>query len=731
MLNSSQVPMNGARKFPRKDETATKLITPRHVLNALRKWWLFALCIGILAASTVAAIVLNTFKPEYVASAWLRIESDQPYVAFQERGGSLAFVSNQVELIRSPLVLEPLLSIPEIARIPEIQKANVPMNWIASNLAVKSIGGSDIFTISFKASDGHDAARVVNAVYDAYSAQRGDDEAKRTQRVLDLLRVEQSKRQLDLKGLQENVRELSKQAIIKNPLQGQAKPSEVIQHPLATLQQQRSEQEVEIEVLKARVAALQESFQEKPVEGIAVSPSDVKRMIDENPRVQAMELGLEQQRARLQDYASKLKAYAQDPNYQQLQSEITAEQRRIEQYREGLRPVAEAAIRESVENQRQDEMKGLQSQLNTFRLTKDLLDERYKHEEENLKNATGETLDVEFLRADMERAARVYDLITERILRIETEKQAPERVVLLKEAEPALSPVTSTPIKQILFGAVVAFFSPFVLAVGWERLAERISHSEQIEEEAHVPIIGEIATLPRHTKSSHPTLRKSDSQSVLVYQESFDNLRTMLVLAEELKDAQVLAVTSASNNEGKTSVSVQLAASLARATTENVLLIDGDMRSPDIHRVLQIPSDLGLAEVLSGKCRIEEAVTRGWSDNVDVLLAGRLHGVPHMLVGNGALNEVLSYCRKNYRYVVIDTPPILAASEALVLAKAADAALLVTMRDVSRMAQVQQAYQRLVASGANAIGAVLNGVPTRRYTYRYGHYAYSSSEDDA
>lgn len=98
-----------------------------------------------------------------------------------------------------------------------------------------------------------------------------------------------------------------------------------------------------------------------------------------------------------------------------------------------------------------------------------------------------------------------------------------------------------------------------------------------------------------------------------------------------------------------------------------------------------------------------------------------------MLVGGNTLQDVLARARSTYRFVVIDTPPILAASEALVFAKAADATLLVTMRDVSRIAQVQQAYQRLVASGANAIGAVLNGVPTRRYAYRYGHYGYSSS----
>jgi polysaccharide biosynthesis transport protein len=77
----------------------------------------------------------------------------------------------------------------------------------------------------------------------------------------------------------------------------------------------------------------------------------------------------------------------------------------------------------------------------------------------------------------------------------------------------------------------------------------------------------------------------------------------------------------------------------------------------------------------------------------------------------------------HYRYVVIDTPPVLAASEALVLAKAADASLVSTMRDVSRMDQVRYTIERLATAGCRPVGTVLNGVPTNSYVSRYGDYA--------
>jgi len=185
---------------------------------------------------------------------------------------------------------------------------------------------------------------------------------------------------------------------------------------------------------------------------------------------------------------------------------------------------------------------------------------------------------------------------------------------------------------------------------------------------------------------------------------------------------RVFALTSAANNEGKTTVAVQLAVSCARASGETVLIIDGDMRAPDVHRVLETSAGPGLSEVLSGDCTVEDAIITDWSKRVHILPAGKLRTNPHTLVGNGALPSLLDKVRPSYRYVIIDTPPVLAASESLVFAKAADGSLICTMRDVSRMDQVNLAFERLAAAQGNPVGIVLNGVPSREYSYRYGRY---------
>ena len=185
---------------------------------------------------------------------------------------------------------------------------------------------------------------------------------------------------------------------------------------------------------------------------------------------------------------------------------------------------------------------------------------------------------------------------------------------------------------------------------------------------------------------------------------------------------QVISVCSAVSGEGKTSVSSQLAVSIARATGQPVLLVDGDMRAPDVHDIFEVPLSPGLADVLDQRASLEEAINRAWSEHVHLLPAGVLDKSPHKLLGNSAFRALLDEARLWYPYIVVDTPPVLAASESLVIAKHADGTIVCAMRDFSREHHVRLAQSRLHSTGATVIGTVLNGVPVRSYSARYGSY---------
>jgi polysaccharide biosynthesis transport protein len=170
-----------------------------------------------------------------------------------------------------------------------------------------------------------------------------------------------------------------------------------------------------------------------------------------------------------------------------------------------------------------------------------------------------------------------------------------------------------------------------------------------------------------------------------------------------------------------------LAVCIARATREPTLLIDGDLRSPDIHNIFEIESGPGLAEVLQNDCVLEEAIDTSFSDRLHILTAGRLRTNPHRLLGGSDFALILERLKATYRHIIIDTPPILPASESLVFARAADTAILCMRRDYSRMDQSQAAFNRMNDAGIHVSGAVLNGIPTRQYAYHYGTYEMSQN----
>ena len=696
--------------------------TVSFVLNALRQWWKLAVPIGLLLGAAAGGSIYWLFEPVYNAEAWLRIESRVPFIAFAERGDSRAFVQTQVQMIKSPLVLGPVLSQPEIASLPELQEEESPIEWLQKETQVKSVGASELFTVSFAGPDPANSAKIVNAVVTSYFDLRAQEDAERTQKVIELLEDERERRAAQVERLRANVRELEKQATGTDPFAPKAEQAlTTVEHPLQELKRQLTTTQMERVVLKARIDASEGIVGDQQVE---VAEAVVERGVAEHSQVQALALALSAKRARLREYETKLADFEHDALYTSLSREIERDEERLAQIRDRLRPEVESSIRNSLDSQRKEELARMQDQLRSYELMENVYTERFQKELENAQAFTGETLELKFAQADLSLEEEVFALIASRVMQLRTEQRAPARVALLKEAEPPKKPVELVPYKKILMGALAGLFFPFGLAVLWERIVRRVSDARQLGQQSQLPVVGEIARLPVRTSVFPRSSSQHVSQDLRVFEESVDSLRTCLALSEPLRDVKVLAVTSAANNEGKTSVAVQLAVSSARASGEMALLIDGDMRSPDVHKVLETRLGPGLAEVLNGECTLEDAIITDWSSRVHILPAGKLRGSPHKLLGNGALKSLLETVRSSYRHVVIDTPPILAAGEALVFARAADASLICAMRDVSRMDQINTAHDRLKGAGGNPVGVVLNGVPTKQYAYRYGTYDY-------
>jgi capsular exopolysaccharide synthesis family protein len=726
-------------------------LTAHFVWSTLRRWWMIATPISLVLAAISAALVFWFFEPSFEAAAWLRMEESTPFLAFETKneGRSKVFFQTQIETIRSPLVLGPVIKRPEIARVPEIAHRLDKVAWLAKQIKVVSVGDSELFRIVYCNPDPKAAADIVNAVTESYFAVRDQNEAGRNQRVIDMLSEEKDKRSKELARLRESVRGLTETASGIDPFSGKGDGNIAIARPLIDLEGRLISVQVDHAVLDAKIKALEEESRgasksgekKEKTSGVAMTSDEsayvdvlVDKAIDSSVEIQQQKTMLAEKRANMQQLESTLRGGKESPFYVRASQEIVAGERALEEMRAAMRPKARREVELSILSKRGGsgaavgvgrlgELGQLRSEREACLAMEQTLKQRYEEQRKLTEQSSGDTVELAFKSAELARAEKVFELISQRVLQLQTERGAPSRVSLMQSAESPSLPVESFPLRNITLAILGSLILPFAATVVWERIMGRVGDSHSLEQQASLTVLGEITHLPVRKHLQRSGSHSDICHETRLFQESVESLRTSLSLSDSLAGIRVLAVTSAVKHEGKTSVAVQLAISFAQATGQPVLLIDGDMRSPDCHRVFEAPVEPGLTRVLAGQCSLEEAIVGSSRFNVDLLPAGKLHVSPHVLLGNGAWKSLMASIPSHYRYIVIDTPPVLAASEALVLAKAADASLVCAMCDVSRMEQVCETVDRLALAGCRPIGTVLNGVPMHKYTSRYGYYA--------
>jgi capsular exopolysaccharide synthesis family protein len=217
--------------------------------------------------------------------------------------------------------------------------------------------------------------------------------------------------------------------------------------------------------------------------------------------------------------------------------------------------------------------------------------------------------------------------------------------------------------------------------------------------------------------------------------ESYRALRTSLLLSSLGAPPKVIMITSALPQEGKTTTSINTAVVLAQKGVR-VLLIDGDLRRPSIHKTLGMGPHSGLSNVLTGSTTLDEAIVRTTIlPNLFVLPAGTPPPNPAELLASANMRDVLLQLREQYDHIVIDTPPSLSVTDAVVLSPRADAVILVIRSGQTSKHALRRSRDILLQVNAKLVGVLLNAVdltsPDYYYYYEYqGKYAgYYRDED--
>ncbi len=212
--------------------------------------------------------------------------------------------------------------------------------------------------------------------------------------------------------------------------------------------------------------------------------------------------------------------------------------------------------------------------------------------------------------------------------------------------------------------------------------------------------------------------------------EAYRNLRTALLLSRAGAPPKVTLITSALAGEGKTVTAVNTAAMLAQLSAR-VLLVDADLRRPRCHRVLAVENHLGLTEVLTGVRDLHDLIRPSGIENLFLLSSGSVPPNATELLGSSKMHQVLADLQQIYDYIVIDSPPVMPVSDALLLSTLADGVLLVTNASRTPKHHIREARARLEYARAKIFGTVLNRIRIHHSGYHYYyHQGYYSAEDD-
>jgi capsular exopolysaccharide synthesis family protein len=296
----------------------------------------------------------------------------------------------------------------------------------------------------------------------------------------------------------------------------------------------------------------------------------------------------------------------------------------------------------------------------------------------------------------------------------------------LPPATPVLRPQSTMIMTALAFSLLAGVVVSFLL----ESLDTGLRSIAEIESITELPSLAIIPRARRSSADQASTLTTAQrnvgvlTQPKSQFAESFRSLRTSLLLSTAGHPPKFIVLTSATPSEGKTTAATNLAAILAQRDTR-VLLIDGDLRRPNIHHRFGLNGKIGLTTVLTGATKLEETV-QGVPEipNLDILPSGPVPPFPTEMLSSGAMDAILRRCAEIYDYVVIDSPPILSVTDGVILARQADAVVLVVRHGKSSKHVVRRARDILLRSGAGITGIVLNAVDLNSPEY-YGYYGYS------
>ncbi len=563
-------------------------------------------------------------------------------------------------------------------------------------LTVEQIGTSRALEIRFSSEDPQLAQRVVNTTADLYVVQYLNAKFDTAQRASSWLneRVEELRRQV--RDAEQAVEEFSSGSMLVD-----GREREMVLQELSELSSQLVQARAEFEATRARLSRVEElvnAGQSRAVFDILDSP-----LIN---GLRAEQSTLEQRRAELSaQYA------AGHPVMQNIRAEI-------------------ASLQQQMDIEAGNLIEGLRNEVRVGRQRVTSLSDSISELRQRTDESDDEEVQLRALEREAEASRNLLQTLLERVKEAERqiELEQPEVFVLSKAPLPL---IPSEPNTKLLL--LVCFVGAVGAGVGLMFMAELLDQGyrsgEQLEQDLQLHAYGMVPKLRSGTFSRQRPQDYVMDKPGSAFAEAIRTFYTSILIAlQKANGGNVIMITSAELGEGKSALTTSLARIVAKAG-QRVLVIDGDLRRPQVHQIFRLSNKAGLSTYLSGSGSLDDILQCDTRSGAHAITAGPEVEDPQLLFRLPAMQHLLSRLRTQYDLIIIDAPPVLPVSDPRVLSSLADLCVLAVRWGETSRAAVRSAVKQLHHAGANLEGAVLTQVDIKTYSlYGYQESAYYYSK---
>ena len=719
------------------NQTSTEeVIDLRNYFNVINraKWRILAL--AVLIAALTVFVVLN-IKPVFSAKATLLIEAQQAKAVKIEEvyginSGQQEYYLTQFEILKSRSIAETVIDKLQLAtqaefiaqpglrdsiqqllpflannreQVSPAQQQQRDREWLVSafveRLSIEPVRKTQLVNIVFEAHDPQLAADVANAIGEAYIDSQLAAKMGITQKANDWLGGRLGELRLQLDASEQALQEFR------------------LREGLIDVAGVRSLGSQELERLGQEVTAMRSK----------------KAQIDGFVRA-VRQFGVNDM-SRLES----LPEITAHPGVQQVKAAVISAERKVSELSKVYGPKHPkllsarselSTVQQNLHEQIQKLINGISEEANTVSQNLAALEAEMQRSKGQYQDLSGKEAEYQRLSREVETNRQLFDTFMAR--QKETEVTGNFNSAVARFTDTAVAPVD--PIKPnkkliVVLAFVAAVGFGIIVAFVMESLNDTIKTTREVEtvlQQRALGIVPKVVGKKALTEKNR-TFFDSDARQ---FSESVRSVRTSLSLLGLDRPLQVLMVTSSIPEEGKSTVASNIA--FAFKQLESVLLIDADMRKPTIAKRFGLPAfQPGLANYLTGTETLDDCIITDEQSGIDILPAGSIPLNPLELLSGQALADLLTQLRGRYQKIIIDTPPVQAVSDALVVSTHTDAAVMVVRADQTRSGLIQLSLAKLVNAHARVVGVVLNDLDLKlaeRYYGSFGYYRYYAEHTD-